>query len=238
MGIILASILDADWSRLPDEIRDVDRAGVDAFSIDVMDGQFVPRETFSPETVLEIRNITGLPIEVHLMVNSPEEHVKKYCDAGADQVVFHLEAAKDPLAIIEYIHSRGLQAGIAILKETPLENISDEVFTSIDALTLMSIKVGFGGQKPSPETIDRIKQLRERAEKMNPNLAIIIDGGMKPGNCSEFIGAGADGVVIGTGIYHADNYEEALKLAKQNANSDDPVARKRLEGFFAIPSKN
>ncbi|WEG11012.1 ribulose-phosphate 3-epimerase [Pullulanibacillus sp. KACC 23026] len=236
MALVLASILDADWDHLPKEIQDVDQAGVDAFSIDIMDGDFVERTTFSPETVSQIRNITKLPIEVHLMVSRPEDHVEKYCDAGADQVVFHLEATKDPLSLINYIKSRGLLSGVAILKETDLSQLSDEVLEAIDAITLMSITIGFGGQKPSPETIDRIKALRERANQVNPNLAIVIDGGMKPNNASIYTEAGADGVVIGTGIYHADNYEEAIQLAKKAIHSEDPVSRRRFKEFLETPS--
>lgn len=237
MAVVLASILDADWSKLPDEIRAVEQAGVDGFSIDIMDGKFVSRETFGPHIVSQVRNITHVPIEVHLMVNNPENHVEKYCDAGADQVVFHLEAANDPLSIIDYIHSRGLLAGIAILRETPIDRLTDDVLKSIDAITIMAVTVGFGGQKPAPETIQRIKEIRERTKDINPDLTIVIDGGMKPNNCSVYVEAGADAIVIGTGIYHAENYEEAIRLAHQNMNHGDPVARKRLEGLFATPSK-
>ncbi|ULT57031.1 ribulose-phosphate 3-epimerase [Neobacillus drentensis] len=238
MAIVLASILDADWSKLADEIRDVDRAGVDGFSIDIMDGKFVPRTTFGPKDVSDIRNLTNVPIEVHLMVSNPENHVESYCDAGADQVVFHIEAANDPLSIIDSIHARGLRAGIAILKETPLDKLSDDVLKSIDALTIMAVTVGFGGQKPSSETVQRIIEIRERAKEINPNLFVVIDGGMKPDNCSEFVQAGADAVVIGTGIYHASNYEEAIKTTHQNIDPNEPVSKKRIEGLLAIPSKN
>jgi len=238
VAILLTSILDADWSKLADEVRAVDNARTDGISVDIMDGIFVPRTTFGPHIVSIVRNITDLPLEVHLMVVKPENHVEKYCDAGADQVVIHFEATDDPLSLVNYIHSRGVSAGLALLQETPLEVLTDSLIESIDTLLLMSVPVGFGGQKPLPQTIDRIKAIRERVKNMNPDLAIEIDGGMKPDNCTDYAVAGADGIVIGTGIYKSDNYENAINTARTNLASDEATSRRRLKDFLSCPSIN
>ncbi len=236
MAILLASILDADWLKLTEEIQAVDSAGIDGFSIDIMDGNFVPRITFGPHIVSQIRNITDLPIEAHLMIANPDEQIKNYCDAGADQILFHLEASKNPVAMIDYIHSRGLLAGLAILIETDLDAVSDEILEKIDALNLMAVRVGYGGQKPAENTIERIIALRERAKILNPNLVIEIDGGMKQDNCGNYVNAGADIIVIGTGIYKASDYSEAIAAAKANMNFDASLSKKRLNSFLSTPS--
>ena len=238
MAILLASLLDADWSRLQEEVQAVDIAGVDGFSIDIMDGIFVPRLTFGPYQVAIIRNITEIPIDVHLMITKPEKQIEIFCDAGADQVIFHIEATDDPLALIKYIKSRGLQAGLALLQDTPLEEITDHMLESIDALNFMAVPVGYGGQKASNNTLERIQIIRERAKNINPMLAIEVDGGMKPNNCADFVDVGADAIVIGTGIYKSDDYNEAVRRAKQNMLKNDFEARKRLEAFLLEPSKS
>ena len=238
MAVLLASLLDADWLKLEEEVRAVDVAGVDGFSIDIADGHFVPRLTFDPLIVSKIRNITDAPLEVHLMVSEPEIHIKQYCDAGADQVVFHIEATDDPFPLIKYIKSQGLRAGLALLLETPLERITDHMLESIDALNFMAVPVGYGGQKVSEHTIERIGVMRGRARDINPQLAIEIDGGMKPDNCAEFVKAGADVIIIGTGIYKADNYNEAVRIAKQNMLVGDIESRKRLETFLSKPGRS
>jgi len=236
MAILLASILDCDWENLEEEVRAVDNIGVDGFSIDVMDGHFVPRITFGPHTVSKVRNITDLPIEVHLMIIKPEEQVEMFCDAGADQLIFQIETTPDPLSIIDYIHSRGLQAGLSILVETDLSCLTEEILGSIDALNFLAVPVGYGGQKPSPATFDRIATIREKAKSLNHNLALEVDGGIKPDNCGDYVKAGADVVTIGTGIYKAENYESAICFAKGNISYDDVVSRKRVERFLGKPS--
>lgn len=232
MAILLASILDADWMNLESEIRSVDKAGVDGFSLDIMNGTFVPRTTFGPHVVSIIRNITDLPIEVHLMVDNPEKHIEAFCDAGADQVLFHVEATKYANEIISYVHSRNISVGIAILKDTNINSISDKLIASVDAVNFMAVPVGYGGQQPSEDILNRVKEFRNRCKSINSNIAIEIDGGMKQDNCKEFVDAGADLIVIGTGIYHAKNYDEAVINALSQINHDDVIAKQRLQNFL------
>ena len=236
MAILLASLLDADWSNLEKEVRSADVAGVDGFSVDICDGQFVPRFTFGPQIVSKIRNMTDLPMEVHLMVSTPERFVEQYCDAGADQIIFHVETTKDPFALINYVKSRGLCVGLALCLESPVDLITDEMIASIDAVNFMTIPVGYGGQKASEETLKKVESLRKRAESINPHLALEMDGGMKSYNCSKYVDAGADVIIMGTAIYKSDNYANAVNEAKKNLLANDVESKERLKRFLEGPS--
>lgn len=232
MAILMASILDADWMNLENEIRSVDKAGVDGFSLDIMNGTFVPRITFGPHIVSKIRNFTDLPIEVHLMIDNPEKQIEAFCDAGADQILFHIEATTCADEIIQYVHSRKISVGIAVLLDTDIRTIPRELIASIDAINFMAVPVGYGGQKPSKETINRIQEFRSYCESLNYNIAIEVDGGMKQDNCRAYVEAGADLIVIGTGIYHASNYKEAVSSAQSEICHNDVIAKKRLKHFL------
>jgi ribulose-phosphate 3-epimerase len=194
-----------------------------------MDGVFVPRVTFGPETVRLVKQNSALPVEAHLMVHNPGGLLETYRAAGAGQITVHLEAAKNPLKLVRRIHALGALAGLAILRETNLEDIADELFAELDALNLMAVPVGYGGGAPAPELIERIKAVRSRADALNPNLVIEIDGGMKPQNCGEYVEAGADFIVMGTGIYKAPSYAAAVKEAMQKLNRKDAASNRRTE---------
>lgn len=228
MAILMASILDANWDDIENEIKNVARAGVDGFSLDVMDGVFVPRTTFGPETVARIRRMTDLPLEVHLMVARPEEQIAAFCDAGADQILFHMEATEHAEEIIRRLHDRGVSAGVAVLVDTEVEDIPDELIRAADALNFMAVPIGYGGQKPSERTVEKIRAFRARCAGLNPDIAVEVDGGMKQHNCSACVDAGADLIVIGTGIYRAERYDEAVASAQANMRHDDPGSRRRL----------
>ncbi|MBO4360733.1 MAG: ribulose-phosphate 3-epimerase [Eubacteriaceae bacterium] len=192
MAILLASVLDADWNDLENEVKMVDDAGIDGFSLDIMDGKFVERTTFDMDTVRRIRMATNRPIEAHLMVESPEEWMEEICEAGVDQLLFHIEATQRPLEILDYVQGRDLSCGIAVLIETPIESLPTEVMRRVDIVNLMAVRVGYGGQKASEQTEERIRQLREIFGCVNDHFAIGVDGGMKIDNCADFAGAGAD----------------------------------------------
>jgi ribulose-phosphate 3-epimerase len=229
MAVLFASILDADWNDLASEITAAERAGVDGFSVDVMDGKFVPRVTFGAQTVRDVKKNSSLPVEAHLMVSCPKALLEEFCAAGADQITVHLEALDDPLKAIRQIHALGALAGLAVLQETKLDDIPDIVFAELDALNLMAVPVGYGGGVPSGELMERIKAARKRAAALNPGLVIEIDGGMKPQNCGKFVKAGADLIVMGTGIYKAPDYAAAVSEARQNLCRDDAVSGKRTQ---------
>ena len=232
MAVLMASVLDANWDDIENEVRVVDEAGVDGFSLDIMDGKFVERVTLDMPMICRIRNATDRPVEAHLMVEKPEEWMERICDAGCDQFLFHIEATKVPLDIIRYVHARGLSCGIAVLIDTPIASIPKEVMAEVDTVNLMAVRIGYGGQKASTETADRIRELRRLFSDVNDHFAIEVDGGMKAENCSEFVKAGADLILIGTGIYHRDDRAQAVREAKAAMDNDDPVSRERLRVLF------
>ncbi|MCY1658230.1 ribulose-phosphate 3-epimerase [Dietzia sp. SL131] len=239
MTILVASILDADHLRLAEEIRLAEDAGVDAFSFDVMDGHFVPRIELGPQYVAQLRQETDLPLEVHLMINDPESFVEVYCDAGPDLVSFHFEAAKSPEQIISYIKGRGLLAGIAVKHETPLETIPNSLLSQVDHVLLLAVPAGFGGAPAGESAVHRIRKMRELlVQSSNENATIEVDGGVKPQTTGIFAEAGADLVVIGTGIYKSPDYVEAVAEAKQNIalHSQQFANSPREASFMAKPS--
>jgi ribulose-phosphate 3-epimerase len=238
MTLIAASILDADYARLQEEVTRVDAAGVDAFTLDIMDGHFAPRITFGDHIAAKIREWTRLPIEVHLMVNEPERWARRFCDAGADLIIFHIEAACSPLEVVKGVRAEGRSVGIALLSETPVEAIPDPLLVEIDLVNLLAVPVGFGGNFAASDTLLRVKELRRRADALGTDLAIEVDGGVKPGNASEFVRAGVDMLTVGTGIYHAPDVDTAVHALRSEAaagNVDE--AKHRLELFLSRPSR-
>jgi ribulose-phosphate 3-epimerase len=237
MAVISASILDADFSRLHDEVQRIAAAGVDAFSLDVMDGHFVPRITFGDREVALVRSWIRLPIEVHLMVERPERLIGQMCDAGADLVLFHLEATQEAETIVDRVRSRGRGVGVAIKAETPVSAISDDLLRRVDLVNFLAVPAGFGGNESAPDTFDRIANLRARIDELGLDVAIEVDGGVKPESAKEYADAGADMLTVGTGIYKAADPVRAVRtLLETTAGSADTVARARLSRFLAAPA--
>jgi len=236
MAVICASILDADYADLRGEIVRVAEAGVDAFSLDVMDGRLVPRTTFGDELVRHVRGWVDVPLEVHLMVEEPERWIGPMCDAGADMVVFHLEATHDPLAAIETIRARGRCAGIALDMRTPTDDVTDELIGALDLVNLVAVPLGFGGSASASDTLERIADLRRRVDALGTTMAVEVDGGVKPSNAVGYAEAGADMLTSGTGIYHAPDIAEAVATLRSTTRDGDAAARARLERFLAKPS--
>lgn len=212
-------------------------AGVDAFSLDVMDGRFVPRLTFGEFVAARVREWTEAPIEVHLMVEDPGSWVQSMCDAGADMIVFHLEAAEHPFEVIERVRDEGRLAGLAVRLETPVEDVPDEILAAVDLVNLVAVPLGFGGAASAADTFERIAELRARIEHGGFEVGIEVDGGVKPSNAPRYVEAGADMLTVGTGIYHAPDPEEAVRtLRESTAGPQDELARTRLRRFLARPS--
>jgi ribulose-phosphate 3-epimerase len=237
MAIIAASILDADHARLEHEVTRVATAGVDAFSLDVMDGHFVPRLTFGDYVVARVRNWIDLPIEVHLMVERPETWVQRMCDAGADMIVFHLEAARDPFEVVEAIRAEGRAAGVALKHDAPIDALPDELIAAVDLVNLVAVPLGYGGSESAGDTLERIGELRGRIDAGGFTVGIEVDGGVKPSNAQRYVQAGADMLTVGTGIYHAADVTEAVgTLHESTEGPQDEEARARLGHFLSVPS--
>lgn len=238
MAIITASILDADHARLQHEVTRVADDGVDAFSLDVMDGHFVPRITFGDLVVARVRNWVDRPIEVHLMVDRPQTWVQRMCDAGADMVVFHLEAAEDPLDVVERIRAEGRSAGLALRLDTPIEEIPDELLAAVDLVNLVAVPLGYGGSASAADTFERIAELRARLDSAGLQTAIEVDGGVKPSTAARYVEAGADMLTVGTGIYRAPDVREAIRVLRDSTRTGDAQARTRLRRFLSVPSSS
>jgi ribulose-phosphate 3-epimerase len=233
MAIIAASILDADWTSLRSEIESVDRAGIDMFTLDVMDGRFAPRISFGESVFAYVRKWTKRPLEAHLMIVEPERWVERFIDVGADLVVFHVEATNRPAEVIEKVRKRNRSVGLALLAGTPIRKVFDWI-PHVDVITLLAVPVGFGGNDSAPDTLERIRELRAFSAKANRSLVIGVDGGVKPHNAKRYSAAGADMLAVGTGIYHASDRGAAVRdLMESTRGTKDRSARRRGAAFLS-----
>ncbi len=204
--IVAPSILSADFSKLGEEIKNVDKAGADWIHIDVMDGCFVPNITIGPLVVKAIRHITDKPFDVHMMINNPEYYVKDFADAGADYITVHCEATNHLHRLIYSIKELGKKAGVSLNPSTPVSML-EEIINDVDLVLIMSVNPGFGGQKFIPSSIEKIKKLAKMREQSDNDFIIHVDGGVSDKNILKLKNAGCDAVVAGSYIFNAENYE-------------------------------
>ena len=237
MAVIEASILDANYAELRHEVVRVAEAGVDAFHLDVMDGQLTPRLTFGEYVVAQVRNWIEVPIEVHLAVLQPERLAQRVCDAGADLVVFHIEATDRHHEVVDIVRAAGRSTGIALRHDTPVSDLSDDLLLSVDWVALVAVPLGYGGHSAAPDTCARIAEVRRRCSALGHNVSIEVDGGVKPDNAFQFVDGGADAVTVGTGIYHATDVTAAVSALREVGTPEhDALARRRARRFLAAPS--
>lgn len=199
---IAPSILASDFSRLGEEIKMVEKAGADYVHVDVMDGRFVPNITIGPPVVSAIKKITGLPLDVHLMIVEPDKYIKEFIEAGADLLCIHQEAAIHLERSIQYIKSLGAKAAVSLNPATDIDTLK-YVLPDLDMVLIMSVNPGFGGQKYIQFCTEKIRSLREMADELNPSLDIEVDGGITLDNIKEVVDAGANVIVAGSSIYKA-----------------------------------
>ena len=211
---IAPSILSADFSRLGEEIRKVEDAGADWIHVDVMDGAFVPNITVGPFILEAIRKVTALPLDVHLMIERPEQYISEFADAGADIITVHFEACTHLHRTIQAIKEKGKKAGVSVNPATPLVSIK-YVLGDIDLLLIMSVNPGFGGQRFIPSALEKIKKARQMVDKIGANVSIEVDGGVKLENIGEVASAGADIFVSGSGVFGTKDYKETIQEMKR-----------------------
>jgi ribulose-phosphate 3-epimerase len=216
MKKIAPSILSADFSRLGDEIRAVEAAGADYIHVDVMDGHFVPNITIGPLIVAAARDITSLPLDVHLMIENPDRYIPDFAAAGADIIVVHVEASIHLHRSIQLIKSLGKKAGVSLNPATPL-NCLEYVLADLDLVLLMTVNPGFGGQSFIEETIPKIKALRAMLDKRGLEAELEVDGGVKTDNIARISHAGADVFVAGSAVFGSCDYAATIKTLKTQA---------------------
>jgi len=198
---ISASVLNADFARLGDEVRRAVDGGADSIHLDVMDGHFVPNLTIGAVVVHAIRPLASVPYHTHLMVSQPMRHVRAFADAGSDLIVAHVEAEDDPSAVIDAIHACGRGAGLALNPETPAEAVLPYL-DSIDLLLLMTVHPGQGGQAFLPEVLPKMAHLRDEIERRGLSLPIGVDGGVSMETIGAAHAAGGEVLVAGWALYH------------------------------------
>ena len=212
---ISPSILSADFSKLGNEIQDLEKAEADFIHIDVMDGHFVPNITIGPEVISKLRKYTSLPFDVHLMISSVDNFIKSFANAGADIITIHPEATKDLVGSIEKIKSYKKKVGISLNPETPVDKILS-VLELIDLALVMSVNPGFGGQKFIKEVLEKVKILRKEIDSKKLETVIEIDGGINFENAKLAKNAGVDILVSGTTIFkeNGGNLKKNIELLK------------------------
>lgn len=212
MNILAPSLLAADFARLGEQMRIIDQAGAQYFHYDVMDGQFVPNISMGLPVLESIRKVTKKKLDVHLMIEHPERYISDFSDAGADIITVHAEACTHLDQIIGDIKREGLMAGVALNPSTPL-NVLDYILPEVDMVLIMTVNPGYGGQKMIPYTLDKIRELRGIVQRRGLSTDIEVDGGIKIDNVGQFLAAGANVIVAGSGIFKgdlADNVEAFL----------------------------
>ena len=197
---ISPSILSADFSKLGNEIQNLEKAKADLIHIDVMDGHFVPNITIGPEVIRKLRKYTSLPFDVHLMIYPVDHFIKNFAEAGADIITIHPEATNDLAGSIEKIKSYNKTAGVSLNPETSVNKVLP-IINSIDLVLVMSVNPGFGGQQFMPETLEKVKMLRKEIDAKKLKAQIEIDGGINFANSKIAIKAGVDILVSGTTIF-------------------------------------
>ena len=213
---VAPSILSADFSRLGDEIRAVETAGADLIHVDVMDGHFVPNITIGPMIVEAARGVTKLPLDVHLMITSPELYIADFAKAGADYITVHVETALHLNRLVQMIKEhRGIKAAVSLNPATPLSSL-DYILEDLVMVLIMSVNPGFGGQAFIPSALNKIRSLRKLIGERGLETAIEVDGGVKPDNAAGIIEAGADILVAGSAIFGMKDYAAAIRGIRGN----------------------
>jgi ribulose-phosphate 3-epimerase len=197
-----ASILNADFGRLADQVQQAEAAGVDFIHVDVMDGHFVPNITLGFVVLEAVRRATSLPLDVHLMIDRPERYISEFAAAGATYLTVHQEATLHLHRTLSAIREAGLRPGVALNPATPLSAVG-EIRGECDLLLVMTINPGFGGQSLIPATIAKVARARGLLDEGGFSALLEVDGGVKPENIADLVRAGADTLVVGTGIFRA-----------------------------------
>jgi len=214
MPIIAPSILSADFSKLGEEVRAVEKAGADWIHVDVMDGHFVPNITLGSLVVKAVHEVTILPLDVHLMIENPERYIDDFAKAGASLISVHAETCVHLNRTIAQIHEAGAQAGVVLNPSTPLSAV-DWVLEYVDLVLIMSVNPGFGGQQFIPNSLSKIRALRRIIDDRGLTILIEVDGGVNTKTISDIAQAGADVFVAGSAIFGSEDYRHTIEAFRE-----------------------
>lgn len=214
MNKLSPSILSADFSKLSEEIKLIEKGGADYIHIDVMDGHFVPNITIGPDVVKSLRSTTKLTFDVHLMIENPDDYVEFFYNAGADIITVHQEASVHLHRTIQKIKSLGIKAGVSLNPATPVSTLKD-IIRDVDMVLIMSVNPGFGGQKLIKNVKYKFEELNQMIKDYNLNIDVEIDGGVTLDNLEEVLSWGANVIVAGSAIYKAKDVVAETKKFKQ-----------------------
>lgn len=212
--IIAPSILSADFSRLGEEIQNVESAGADWIHIDVMDGRFVPNISYGPVVVEAVKRVTSLPLDVHLMILEPDAMIPAFVQAGADFVVVHAETCLHLHRSLQLIRRLGARPGVALNPATP-PDVLEWVLDEMDLVLVMTVNPGFGGQKFIPKCLDKISRIRGMIDQSGRNIHLQVDGGINMDTLEAVSKAGADAFVAGSAIFGTENYKETIEAFRR-----------------------
>lgn len=212
---IAPSILSADFKNLEYEVKKVIDEDVDYIHVDIMDGNFVPNISFGGIILDAIKDVADGKIDVHMMVENPDNYIREYADKGANIITVHQEATKHLHRTIQLIKECGVKAGVALNPATPIESIED-ILVDLDLVLIMTVNPGFGGQKFIPQMKDKIKRIKAKILEKNPNIILQVDGGVSLENKDELKELGVDLLVAGSAIYNSDDYRETIRKFKND----------------------
>jgi ribulose-phosphate 3-epimerase len=212
---IAPSILSSDFAKLGEEVARLEAAGADWVHVDVMDGHFVGNLTIGPPVVRALKRVAKIPLDVHIMITDPDRYAKDYCDAGADCLTFHVEAAPDPVKTCEMIRSFGKRAGIAIRPSTPLSPAVERAVAAADLVLPMTVEPGFGGQKFMADQLPKIRRIAEIARARRADVEV--DGGVDAETVVACAEAGANAIVAGSFVFKANDLSEPIRKLREGA---------------------
>ncbi len=215
MAKLAPSILSADFSRLAEQVKEIEKAGAHLIHVDVMDGHFVPNITFGAPVMKSLLGKTGIPFDVHLMIENPDMYIADFVTENTEYITVHQEACIHLHRTIQNIRSHGVRAGVSINPATPVCMI-EEVLSDVDMVLVMSVNPGFGGQKFIPSALDKIRALDNIRKERNLDFVIEIDGGAGADNIDEILAAGTDIVVAGSSVFKKGDIDKQVKLLTQN----------------------
>lgn len=211
--IIAPSVLSMDYSKMIPQIQEIEQSSAKWLHLDIMDGHFVPNLSFGPEIVSQLRKHSKLFFDVHIMVSNPEFFAPIFIDAGADLITFHIEATKDPKALIQNIKAKGRKVGISLKPQTPVESIFPYL-KDLDLVLVMSVEPGFGGQSFMEESLPKIEAIKSELRKVNSKALIEVDGGINATTAKLCLNAGVDVLVAGSYIFKGNIQENIQTLWK------------------------